>query len=217
MLIFLITRRLSLCVAPSYLKNNRQCLSLLVFLLKRMVTIICLAAVRFFLISSYRHSRCKIAWMLCFLDQCRLGISEILLSSAILSIHAPIHVILLLGLLLYHFSQRNLYQRARRHKIVLGCLISLEDFLLLFFITSSRLLVETRILIVVMMRRGWHRKRCKLILGTSCEVLIITVVWGVATAQWRCHHWIVGRKVVIRIVNRGSACDWNSVLNHHRM
>ena len=218
MLLFLITRRLSLCVAPSNLKNNRWCLSLMVFLLKRMVTIVCLAAIRFYIISSNRHSRCKIARMLCLLYHCRLGISESLLPRAILDIQGSVHVILLLSLLLYHFSERNLYYRAWGHKIVLGCLISLEDFLLLFFITSPRLLVDARILMVVLMRRRrWHWKRCKVILGTSCEVLIIRGVGWVTPAEWRCHHWIVGSKVMIRIVNRGTACDWNSVLNHHGM
>ena len=95
---------LSLCVAPSNLKNNRWCQRPLVFLLKRMVTIVCLAAIRFYIISSYRHSRCKIAWMLSFLNQCRLGISVSLLPRAILDIQGSVHVILLLGLLLYHFS-----------------------------------------------------------------------------------------------------------------
>ena len=69
----------------------------------------------------------------------------------------------------------------------------------------------------VMMRRGWHRKRRKLILGTSCEVLIITVKGLVSTIHWMCHHWVDGSKIVIRIVYWGPTCNWNSVLNHHGM
>ena len=104
MLLFPISRRLSLCVALSYLKNDRWCLSSIDFLLHRMVTIVC----RFFLISSYRHSRCEIARMLCIIDVFWLGIPKMLLPSAKLGIQVSIHVIMLVSLLLNHFSERYL-------------------------------------------------------------------------------------------------------------
>lgn len=218
MLLFSISRRLSLCVALSYLKNDRWCLSLIDFLLHRMVMIVC----RFFLISSSRSPRCEIARMLCNIDDFWLGIPKMLLPSAKLGIQVSIHVIMLISLLLNHFSKRYLDYWTCREKIVLGCLFSREGFplnlcLFVFFIKSPRLLIDIRIGMAVMMRRGWHRKRRKLILGTSCEVLIITVKGLVTTIHWMCHHWVDGSKTVIRIVYWGSTCNWNSVLNHHGM
>ena len=218
MLLFPISWRLSLSVALSYLKNDRWSLSSIDFLLHRMVTIVC----RFFLISSYRHSRCKIGRMLCIIDHFWLGIPKMLLPSAKLGIQVSIHVIMLASLLQNHFSERYLDYWTCREKIVLGCLFSRECFplnlwLFFFFIKSSRFLIEIRIRLVVLMRRGWHRKRCKLILGTSCKVLIVTVKGLVTTSHRMCHHWEDGSKTVIRIVYGGPACYWNSVLNHHGM
>ncbi len=87
----------------------------------------------------------------------------------------------------------------------------------MFFINTPRLLVETRLGMAELMRRCLHRVRRKVILGTCCEALIITVKRGVGTTYWMWHHWVDGRKVVIWIVYRGPACDWNSILNHHGM
>lgn len=142
MLLFSISRQLSLSVALSYLKNDRWCLHPIDFLLHRMVTIVC----RTFLISSYRHSRCKIGRMLSIIDDFWLGIPKMLLPIAILGIQVSMHVIMLASLLLNHFSERYLDYWTCREKIVLGCLFSRECFplnlwLFFFFIKSSRLLV----------------------------------------------------------------------------